>query len=536
MRVRSLFSPYYFVKVVLGYRELVPHLHQVDSELFVRRWISGVRKQWIEWPRGFFKSTTFTIGTGIWIVCPVSEEDHRYALEKLVPEGVFTEEEWADRATLHDQDTTQLLAYETIGNAKKKLKEIRWHFEENVLFRHLFPEIAYSGSESPWNDECLKIRRVGYGQRIPEGTFEAIGVDGALQSRHYRVVWEDDLVGKQAVESETVMNSTIRWHGLLHGVFENAAEQIRFGVSNRWGYSDLNAFVRNNEPDFVFYTRRAWETDPETGEDAAIFPERYPLEKLFQIRDNGSMSRHDFSCQYLNDPVLPGEQEVDTSKLHTYVVEADGTMVCSCGTRVRPSQLFRYLHYDPYNAKGVRSNSCPAVLAVGTSADKHLFFLSYYLGKGGYDKVYDKLFQFNDVWRPILFTFEDVGHQNHCAFHIRQLERFPEHQQKHRKFPRIEAASTHGKAKELRIRDGFLPCINRLKVSCRKEHVTFVQMLETFPNKMMGHDYDLLDAAAQGSQYWRFPELEEDALQQKQDDESYLAQLGKPYSQMEVRS
>lgn len=529
MRVRSIFSPYYFIKVVLGYRELVDHLHLHDTELFIERWKQGVRKQWIEWPRGFFKSTTFTIGIGIWICLPVEGADSEYALDTLGIE----EEDWFSRVRLHDQDATQLLAFETIENAKKKINEIKWHFEDNQLFRTLFPEIAYDGTEAPWTTQCLRIRRVGEGRREQEGTFEAMGVEGALQSRHYKIVWEDDLVGKKAVESDVTMQSTIRWHGLLHGAFRNAAQQIRFGVSNRWGYADLNSHIRQNEPDFVFYTRRAWEIDEETGKEVAIFPERYPIEKLLEIRDKGSMTRYDFSCQYLNDPVLPGENESSLEQLHTYTVESDGQICCDCGARFYPSQLLRSMHYDPYNAKQAGSSSCPAIVVVGTSTDRHLFFLDCFNHKGTYKNVYDKLYQFNDVWRPYLFTYEDVGHQNMTSFHIREMERTETHLKSHRRFPRIEPVGTHGKAKELRIRDTFLPCLKKFKLSRRKQHVLLDRQLETFPNKVLGHDYDVLDALAQGAMFWRCPESEEANLERQEKDEKFLEQLGRPYTQLE---
>ncbi len=535
MRTRSLLSSYYFVKVVLGYGQLVPHLHQVDMELFLDRWAHGCRKQLIEWPRGFFKSTSFTIGTGIWVTLPVTDSDVERAVELAVTK-LGKSEEWAvQRLRLHDQDVTQLLAFETIDNARKKLAEVKYHFEENELFRTLFPEIAYTGSEKPWNTDCLKIRRVGYGQRLEEGTFEAIGVGGALQSRHYKIVWEDDLIGMKATKNAggSVMAEAIRWHGLLHGAFENASQQIRFVVGNRWGYADLNSHIRENEPDFVIHSRAAWELVD--GVETAIFPERYPLEALMKIRDAGSMTRYDYSCQYLNDPQMPGEKEVDESKLHTYEVLDGGMAKCSCGACWKPSQMLRYIHYDPYNAKGARSNSCPAIAVIGTTPDKHVVLLDYFIAKGSYDKIYDTIFQFNDRWRPHVFTYEDVGHQNMTEFHIRQMEKTAEHLKVHKKLPRIESINPHGRAKEVRIRDFFFPFIQQHKFAYRKSQVAFTQQLETFPNEVMGHDYDLLDCLTQGTQVWRFPELEEERTANKHREEEYIAKLGQSYTYLEAR-
>jgi len=527
MRVRSLFSPYYFIKVVLGAKDLIDQLHNETLETFIQRWIAGYSKQGVEFPRGFLKTTMFTTGVSVWIVLPFDERDTDYALNELK----IDEQQWFERMGLHDQDATQLLAFENMDNSKKKVREIKWHFEENVLFRTLFPEIAYSGSEKPWNDECLRIRRVGFGQRQAEGTFEAIGVNGALQSRHYKIVWEDDLVGKAATESSTTMLSTIRWHGLLAGAFENAANQTRFLISNRWGYEDLNGHVRKNEPDFHFHTRSAWEKDPATGELISTWPERYPIDKLLAIRDSGSMTRYDFACQYLNQPVLPGERELDLEKLHHYEVDENGRMCCSCGAKFSPSQLIRFIHYDPYNAKGARSTSCPAIAVVGTSVDKHVFLLDLWTYKGSYAQVFRKILDLNNRWRPYLFTYEDVGSQNMTEFYLRQAERTVEF--KDRKLPRIQPVKTGGKPKEVRIRDFLFPVIQGeggRKFSCRKSQIVFTEQLEAFPSPSLLHDYDGLDVLAQGARVWRFP-LSDEEIQVTQNSEAEdLARLGVPYS------
>lgn len=529
MRVRCLYSPYYLSKVVLGNTKMVPHLHHNDLELFTHRWASGVTKQAIEWPRAFYKTTSFTIGCSIWHVLPVCEEDHEYALNKLE----LPEQEWLLRCAIHDQDATQLMAFETQENSEKKLKQIAYHFEENSLFRTLFPEIARTGEEPVWNSRTLTIRRVGARRKEAEGTFEAIGVGGALQSRHYSVVWEDDLVGENARKSDKVMADTIGWHQRLNGAFENASRATRFLVSNRWGYNDLNSYVRENEPDVVFYTRAAYEKAEDGETLRSVFPEEYSMEYLLSLQNGGTMTPYDFSCQYLNEPRLPGAKELDQSNRHTYTVTQEGTIKCSCGVSFTPSQLNRYMHYDPYNAKGAGSTSCPAIVVVGASSDKHIFVLAVMSYKGSYTNIYDKLFDFNDRWRPRLFTYEDVGHQNMTRFHWEQISKTTEYiAAGHRRPPTMEGVKTGGRSKELRIRESLFPVIENSKFSTRKVMVDLDSQLETFPNKVFSHDYDILDALAQGAPLWRFPESEDTALARGAEEDTYLAQYGKPYTHL----
>jgi hypothetical protein len=140
VRVRSLWSPYYFTRVCLGYHDLVPHLHGREMDRFVENCERGVRKHWIEWPRGFFKTTCFTVGCGMWFNLPHTDADARYAIDVL---GI-NEEAWFKRMALHNQDWLNLLAFETFANAKKKVGIIRHHFEATELFRAAFSPLLHS--------------------------------------------------------------------------------------------------------------------------------------------------------------------------------------------------------------------------------------------------------------------------------------------------------------------------------------------------------------------------------------------------------
>jgi len=537
-------SSYYFTKVLLMQSALVDHFHQIEMDQFLEKWEHGVWLQWIEWSRGFFKTTCFTQGTSMWTVLPSDDSDIEYAVRVLG----FDEEAVKRRFALHDQDSTHLLAFNNIHNAERKVGWIKWHFEENQLFRACFPEIAYQGDERPWNSKSLRLRRVGYGRTEPEGTFDAIGVGGGLESRHYTHVWEDDLVDRKTSQSATELDSVCRWHDLLDGAFRQASKQIRTGVSNRWGYNDLNSYVRSTDKTFFFHTRKAIEYNPLTEREEAVFPERLTIEDLRLMESKGEKKRHEIAAQYYNEPRLPGEREVNLDALHYYEVSSEGQIQCSCGAKFLPSQLQRYMAYDPYNAKDQRSTSCPAIVVVGTSPkfrldDKllleHVFLLDYFTTRKDYTGVYSKLFEWNDRWGPQLFVYEDVANQNMCEFYIKQQQTRPDFD--HRRFSRIVGVTCGGKSKPIRIRDKFLPLIDAGRFSCRRTHKTFLDQCETFPLEVNGHDYDILDALedlcgsdSYGTSLMTFPKLDTELKARKAEEDAYLAELGKPYSQMET--
>lgn len=531
MRVRGLYSPYYFVKTILQREKLSAKYHLPELERFTDLLAAGVRRQAIEWARGHFKTTCFTQGVGPWLVCPVRPEDREYAIDVV---GIDPEK-WDARAKLHNQDLSQLLAFENVENAKLKLLEIQWHFEQNQIFRQCYPEIAYRGDEKPWNSEAMKIRRTPKAAGVGESTFNAIGVEGALQSRHYDVLWGDDLVGKAAVESDVTMEKTVRWWGLARGALRGAAlgiDSYEFLISNRWGFNDLNSVLRAGGM-FSFHTRSLYEPDPETGEDRIAFPEHFTWKLVDEIRNDVTMTARDFSCQYMNNPIPPGDAAVDIGAIHQYRVEPDGTMICSCGQATTSSQLVKYMHYDPYNAKGRASRSAPAIAVVGLSYPKHVWLIDYYVAKEQTASVVNKLIEFNDVYRPEMFTYEDVGQQNWIEFHLREKQRSEEFRAaKHRKFPVFTPSKTGNKAMEVRVRERLVPHIEAGHFTVRARQRAFVDMWKTFPHPVSGHDYDLLDALAQGPEVWSFPVDEVQAATLKARAEEQIREMAEPYTVM----
>lgn len=526
-RVMSLFSPFFFEREVLGFDKMVEHFHGEELELFTKNLEDGILKQAVEFPRGHYKTTIFTIGYGIWLVLPVSAEDRRFAIEEL---GIDPEV-WDRRVALHNRNYTQLLAFENSTNSSRKLTEIKRIFESVAMFRACFPEIAYDGTESPWSSEALTIRRDQKYIRVGEATFQAIGVGGAVQSQHYDIIWEDDCVGRNAIQSRDVMEGTIEWHGLLNGAMNGAVrgmETWRFLVSNPWGFHDLNAAVRRNEKDFVFHTRKCIEPG-EDGIERPIFPEQFSLERLENLRTSAQMNKYQWAAQYLCTPIAPGDESVDASKIHRYSVEEDGKIICECGFVTYPSHLKRYGHYDPFNAK-TKSMSTPAIVIIGLSTDGHVFLLNYFVTRGEYGKIYDKIIELNDTFWPEIWTYEDVGAQNMCEFYLKEKQKSAEFKAAgHRYFRRIMPIGTRGRAKEIRITDSLFPWIENRKFAARRNHETFFSMLATWPHPRPDDDYDLLDALAQGPNVWKFPvdEATEKAL--KIAEEEQLAQIGRPY-------
>ena len=224
-------------------------------------------------------STMASEGLPMWRTLPISQRD----IDEFSALG-YDKEFLRHMAVMHDCTMRNMLVSENISNSAKLGSKIRRHYESGAIYRTLFPETLPTSQER-WTDFSLQVRQPAGCAPHGEGTFDFIGVGGATQSRHYNgLIIEDDLVGKKAVESPSVMEKTIEYHKLLPTLFDApdaAHEGNQLVIGNRWDFHDLNSYIREHETWFDIESHSALGgCCPDHPMDTPIFPEVFSLEKL----------------------------------------------------------------------------------------------------------------------------------------------------------------------------------------------------------------------------------------------------------------
>src|SRR5271157_4446650 len=297
IRLNALGSLFYFSKIVLGHSRL-SDFHRYMCSRLERYTVRMV----FEIPRDHFKTTIGSVSAPMWWSLPMTGKDEDLMLTLGYDDDWI---KWMHRA--HDPGTRTLIGSETIGNARKIGTKIGGHYESNALFRLLFPEILPKGTEK-WNQDSMTHRRP-HGVYHGEGTYDFIGVKGALQSRHYDRQVIDDPVGEKAINSDLVMDTTIDWVRKLPGAFDSdparpgsLADQLFIG--NCWSHRDLNYWLRKNVPYLEVESHSVdggcCELHP-TG--TYIFPQEWNEQKASEIRQ--IEGNYNVQCQYRNRPVDP---------------------------------------------------------------------------------------------------------------------------------------------------------------------------------------------------------------------------------------
>jgi hypothetical protein len=485
LRLNALGSLYFFEKFVLQKSRLAEHLHRPICDTLERQNVNFL----LEMPRDHFKSTVVTEGLPIWWSLPFDERDEAAMRELGYGDEWIRWMRWA-----HNPGIRVLIVSETGPNAIRFGRRVDKHFESNARFRELFPEILPT-EKSVWNTESKSVSHSAF-HANGEGTFDYIGVGGALQSRHYERVIEDDLVGKEALKSEIVMQDTIDYHKLMEGAFDGP-DRTQIVVGNRWNPFDLNGWIRDNDPGFIIESHSALggccDLHPP---GTPIFPEEFSVERLERIRR--IQGPYLFSHQYLNQPVMEDEVVFQKDWLRFYMPRQEsnsGRLLLTHEVRegvtmkdVPASWLHRTMILDPNHA-GAEGRARHAIVVVGLNPDTDcLYLLDLWAHSMSYDDLMANVYHMAEKWKMNEFWLETVAAQRYLKYHIEYRNKIEKRQLRVR-----ELKSERSKnAKWIRI-DALAPVFEQGKFYVRRDQSAFLDEFYRYSHSTR-HPVDILDA------------------------------------------
>jgi hypothetical protein len=522
-RLNSLGSLYYHSTIVLGKHKFQSNpirernLHYQMCQVVEKDGIKDV----IEIPRDHFKSTVYSECYPSWRALPFTAQDEDYM------RSFGYGDRWIQwMRYIHQVDIRLLLVSEIITNAKKLGVRLKSHYNDNVFFRSLYPEIL-PDSSCTQNDESFHQMRTKAGKQQGEGTFDFIGVGSALQS----------------------MQKTIEYHQLLVGAFDAAIgdggrDNDELVVGNRWSYKDLNSYIRQNEDYFNFTTHSALggccSMHPA---GTPIFPEAFNLEKLARYRKR--LGTYLFSCQYLNTPVNPAEVKFDKKNLRYYEFVkdlnysmTDVSLFNQTSTRIRnkvmihhkvregdveediaPRNLKRYMIADP-NHSGNEGRCRHAITVTGVAENpRRVYLLDVWAQSCGTDQFIETMLHMAvEVWKLDEIHLETIAAQKYLKYHMDYL--IKERARNDERYQRLRVVELKtpktANAKRMRI-DGLAPIFERGEFWLNSHGMDeFHEEFDVYPS---GKLVDVLDTLGYGPSVWDFDtntdEIEAEVLRRK---------------------
>ena len=490
IRLNALGSLYFFTNFVLRRDRLVQHLHEPIARTLERRNVNYL----LEMPRDHFKSTLATEALPIWWALPFDERDEAMMRELGYGDAWISWMKWA-----HDPQIRTLLISAAGHNTMKLGIRIDEHFTNNARFINTFPEII-PDEKCIWNTETKHIKHTGF-HAHGEGTFDCIGVGGALQSRHYDRMIEDDLVGREAAKSEIIMNDVIEYHRLLEGAFDGP-NRTEIVVGNRWSPWDLNWWIRENErKEFIIESHSALggccDLHPP---GLPIFPEEFTIERLERIRRR--QGPYLFSHQYLNEAIMPEEVVFKPEWLRFYSpVKAPSSVAGAAqrhwlaheevaGTAVKdlnPNGLIRSMIVDPNHA-GEEGRARHAIVVVGYHQESdRVYLLDLWAASRSFDELFVNIWAMGTKWGLGEFWLETIAAQKILKFYIEYRNKV---EQRHMSVRELKSQRSKN-AKWDRI-DALAPLFEQGKFYARHDQSAFLDEYYRYSHSTK-HTVDILD-------------------------------------------
>lgn len=480
IRKRAKNDLYFLAYGLLEYDLLSPNLHG-----HLCSWMKKTRDaqyRLILLPRGHYKSTLVTIADAIQMALPndAGIDDYPHLLGPNIK---------------------LLLAHENRESASRFLFEIAEAFLSKPAMLAFFPECIPNRREHRVNKWELELPRT---QSHKEPTFDTIGAGGAAQGRHYHHIKLDDIIGKKARESETIMRRTIDWFDNINSLLTRVKIDGWDLVGTRWAFSDIysraldvygleegrsinRAMTGEEIKDgrMVGYIRGAIEK----GEP--IFPEEFNMEFFESIRQNPMV----WAAQYANNPREGGLLEFKPRWLNFYnVVGRDQIAVFSGDGRRQFSiwELDICILIDPSVGESNSSDET-GIVVTGTDDDLNIFILETVKKRLRPPELIEEMIRLHQKYHPRVMSIEEV------AFSATYKYWFEKECQELRISPNIHEYHPGSKrSKEARIR-GLANYFKAGQVYVLEGMHDFRDEYEQFPLTDSEH---LLDALAQGPEVW----------------------------------
>lgn len=286
-----------------------------------------------------------------------------------------------------------LIASKTLQNAQDFLKEIKGHFESNPNFREVFGNWV---GRRQWDERSIEVNRRTVSAKEP--TVMTVGADGAVASKHYDVLYADDLVEEE----------------------NSRTEYMRKRLHN-WYYSVLIPCLEPPDPMF-----------PERGQ-LRISGTRYHPEDMYN-----HLQKHELAKSTLTIPAITPEGEstwpskfpveyLKNKMINMGMVIFNAQFQCDC--EAMKGEIFNYDHFIIENSttypdlgackvyQGVdlaigekESNDMFAQVVIAVK-DGHVWVVAYDEGHYRFNEQSDRIIAFYKKYMPIWCAVEANAYQ-----------------------------------------------------------------------------------------------------------------------------
>lgn len=327
---------------------------------------------------------------------------------------------------LRNPDIRIMIGSKTQTQASAFLKEIRTHFEQNVNLIRIFGDWKKS-RDNVWNDKEFTVNRRTVIKK--EATVSALGVSGAVVSKHFDIIIGDDLVGFENARTEAQRKVLKEWfYSSLYPTLEPDGEIHILGT--RYSPMDLYEDLIKSK-NYKINVQQA--ITVKDGQEYSLWESKFSLEKLRSIREEAGLII--FNMQYQNNTELAKgkifkykyfkhfeeyEVDYDLNRVRVKVLDSQGVPYWI------PVRI--YMGADLAISEDETSNNDYFVLTViGVDKNKNVYVLDYLKERLTFNAQLNAILDYGKNKFPMVerIGVETVQYQKSLAQEIRRLSLLP---------------------------------------------------------------------------------------------------------------
>lgn len=259
---------------------------------------------------------------------------------------------------LRDPDDTILIVNEVWGNARRFLKEIKYHLYNNETLRHLYGDFR---GAIDWNRDWINIKQRKNITKEP--SISTAGTDVEVTSTHPRHIILDDLVGPKTITTSIQKQKTIDYiNECLPLVGTSGTIDIS---ATRWAFDDAYQYLIDN-----WVNKMDWDGNNlfafdcmaiEDEQGNPIMPSKFGKAQIAQLKD--TMPLHLFACQMENNPLAHGNS----------LVKYEDVLIYDMLPKNFPENYDVFITVDP--AISLNPNKCYTGIVCGIPVKPNLLYI-----------------------------------------------------------------------------------------------------------------------------------------------------------------
>lgn len=228
------------------------------------------------------------------------------------------------------------------------------------------------------------------------GSYYAVGMGASITGRGaHCLIIDDPIKNHEEADSSLIRQGIKDWYSSTAYTRLEPDGAIII-IQTRWHNDDLSGWLLHEKKEAWHVISLPAIRKDQEGNELALWPERYSLENLSNIRN--TVTTRDWAALYMQTPILDGGNVFKEAWIRYYREE------------LNLNEMNIYVFVDPANSKDKNSDNT-AIVVIGANKDGHIYLIDAWVDKLNIKERENLVFKIHEQYQPKMIYYEKYGMQ-----------------------------------------------------------------------------------------------------------------------------